>query len=140
MIGSNGNLFLILIGLGEPELAYAFANRSAVLLHLRKYEECLLDIDQALINGYPAESHYKLEERKAKCYLGLNKHSEAIKACQSVIQLIAQSHLDPIKKSQINRDVQRLLDEARKEPSIKINAPKHSDEIGNIFIFYSNEF
>ena len=34
-------------------LALALANRSAVLLHLKKYDLCLADIDKALKNDYP---------------------------------------------------------------------------------------
>lgn len=116
-------------GVGEPELAYAFANRSAVLLHLGKYEECLIDIKQALINGYPKESHYKLEERKAKCYLGLEKASKAVAACQSAIQLVTQCQLDPIKESRINRDIQKLLDEANQKTLAETNELVHAEAI-----------
>ena len=114
-------------------MAYAFANRSAVLLHLGKYEECLIDIKQALINGYPKESHYKLEERKAKCYLGLEKASKAVAACQSAIQLVTQCQLDPIKESRINRDIQKLLDEANQKTLAETNELVHAEAIGNTF-------
>lgn len=121
-------------------MAYAFANRSAVLLHLGKYEECLLDISQALINGYPTELLYKLEERKAKCNLGLNKVKEAIKACQSVMQLIEQFRMDPIKKNRINKDIHKLLDDAKQKPLTETNEPVNSKEMGNLSAFHLNQF
>ena len=49
------------------DLSFAYANRSAVLLVLKKYDSCLVDIDLALEYGYPANMRHKLEERREKC-------------------------------------------------------------------------
>lgn len=49
-------------------LAVCFANRSAVLFGMQKYEDCLADIDRAVRHGYPERSMYKLLCRRAKCH------------------------------------------------------------------------
>lgn len=53
------------------ELALGYANRSAVLLELEQYEECIRDIDLALKFGYPKSSQEKLRNRKKKCEAAL---------------------------------------------------------------------
>jgi hypothetical protein len=45
----------------------AYANRSAVYLAAKKYKECLMNIQWARENGYPAEKIQKLDEREKKC-------------------------------------------------------------------------
>jgi len=48
-------------------LAFAYANRSAALLGLAKYQECLLDINRAFQENYPPALKKKLVDRKKKC-------------------------------------------------------------------------
>jgi len=57
----------------SPELALAYANRSAVLFRLGKYDSCLLDANRALTNNYPDSLKPKLHERKKNCLLQLHK-------------------------------------------------------------------
>ncbi|XP_066552066.1 protein-lysine N-methyltransferase SMYD4 isoform X2 [Amia ocellicauda] len=52
---------------GTEELALCFANRSAALVHLALYKECLADIRRALSNGYPKPLEPKLLARQADC-------------------------------------------------------------------------
>lgn len=52
---------------GSPELAVAFANRSAALYKLDRFEACLVDINRALNENYPETSKQKLYDRKKKC-------------------------------------------------------------------------
>lgn len=52
---------------GSEELSLAYANRSAVLLRVRKYELCLLDINRALKGNYPEHLKSKLYDRKRRC-------------------------------------------------------------------------
>lgn len=61
----------------SEELAIAYANRSAVLFKLGKFDLCILDIDRALSNSYPKPLKYKLYERKGKCLLEIGRHFEA---------------------------------------------------------------
>ena len=49
------------------ELALAYANRSAAYLEESKYDECLLNIQWARENDYPADKLEKLKEREDKC-------------------------------------------------------------------------
>ncbi|KAJ9594028.1 hypothetical protein L9F63_014544, partial [Diploptera punctata] len=58
-------------------LAIAFANRSAVLFRLGKYNLCLQDISQALKYNYPNKLVYKLFERQGKCLLLLGRNKDA---------------------------------------------------------------
>lgn len=51
----------------SPELAFAYANRSATLLKLERYEACLVDINRALKENYPETSKPKLVDRKKNC-------------------------------------------------------------------------
>lgn len=51
----------------KAELALAYANRSAAFLEESKYDECLLNIQWARENGYPADKLEKLKERENKC-------------------------------------------------------------------------
>ncbi|KAJ9594027.1 hypothetical protein L9F63_014543 [Diploptera punctata] len=58
-------------------LAIAFANRSAVLFRLGKYNLCLQDISQALKYNYPNKLQYKLFERQGKCLHYLRRNKDA---------------------------------------------------------------
>nr|CAD7398216.1 unnamed protein product [Timema cristinae] len=59
---------------GSSDLALAYANRSAVLLHLEYYQECLRDIELALKNNYPQHLRHKLEARQGRCLAELQLH------------------------------------------------------------------
>lgn len=48
-------------------LALAYANRSAVMFELHQYEECLKDVELAILHGYPEASRCKLLARKERC-------------------------------------------------------------------------
>ncbi|XP_053703023.1 SET and MYND domain-containing protein 4 isoform X2 [Synchiropus splendidus] len=52
---------------GSPQLSLCFANRSAALHRLRRYQESLDDVDRAGRSGYPAHLSHKLEARRASC-------------------------------------------------------------------------
>lgn len=51
---------------GSQELAFAYANRSAVLISVGKQLECLLDINRAFKENYPEAGKQKLIDRKNK--------------------------------------------------------------------------
>ncbi|XP_047462174.1 SET and MYND domain-containing protein 4 [Mugil cephalus] len=51
----------------SEQLSLCFANRSAALYHLQRYQECLDDIDSALKSGYPSHLSHKLQDRRALC-------------------------------------------------------------------------
>ena len=58
---------------GSATLAFAYANRSALLLHLRKYEDSVRDIDAALKITEQIPLRVKLLCRKAECLIALGK-------------------------------------------------------------------
>ena len=62
----------------SQELSLSYANRSALLLHLHKYVECIEDINRALELNYPEHLKGKLLYRKIQCLNYLN-YSENIK-------------------------------------------------------------
>ena len=54
-------------------LAFAYGNRSALLLHLRKYEDSVRDIDKALRITEQIPLRVKLLCRKAECWIAFLK-------------------------------------------------------------------
>lgn len=63
----NYNLAIVNAPKDSSEYSMGFANRSAVLYRLEKYEECLLDIERALATGYEESLKPKLIKRKTSC-------------------------------------------------------------------------
>ncbi|KAK2577172.1 hypothetical protein KPH14_003329 [Odynerus spinipes] len=57
------------------ELALAYANRSAVLLKIHKYTECIQDIDRALSLNYPDKLRAKLYVRRLECLVSIGESS-----------------------------------------------------------------
>lgn len=51
----------------KENFALAYANRSACYLEIKKYDECLQNIQWAKKNEYPADKIQKLIEREEKC-------------------------------------------------------------------------
>ena len=78
----------------RAQLPLAFANRSAALFHLQKYDLCIKDVDMAMQSGYPRELLYKLHDRRAKCYLKLKNRKPAIESAQSALDSMGDSKLD----------------------------------------------
>lgn len=52
---------------GTLSVGLAYANRSAAYLRLRRYENCLRNIQLARDCGYPEEKLIKLSQREEKC-------------------------------------------------------------------------
>ncbi|KAF2365048.1 SET domain [Trinorchestia longiramus] len=64
----------------SPNLPLLYANRSAVLFHMGRFEECLEDIDRALKKQYPDHLQHKVLVRRAQCLQSLGRRSEALTA------------------------------------------------------------
>lgn len=60
----------------SEELALAYGNRSAVLIRLRKYRECIEDIDRALELNCPINLKGKLYCRKLECLQRISSNSK----------------------------------------------------------------
>lgn len=77
----------------KNELALSYANRSAALFHLKKYDLALLDISQAFNHDYPREMHVKLYERQGKCNAELGKKEAAVDSFTRAIDSLKAAHL-----------------------------------------------
>ena len=62
----------------SEHVALGFANRSAVYLVLKLYEECLENIKSACDYGYPEDKVCKLKEREEKCENYMKKCSQRV--------------------------------------------------------------
>ncbi|XP_054001166.1 SET and MYND domain-containing protein 4-like [Hylaeus anthracinus] len=79
----------------SEQLALGYANRSAVLIKLHKYEECVRDINRALALQYPDNLKAKIYARKIDCFEVL-KHptmEDAIKEAQEWLNKISFSNV-----------------------------------------------
>ncbi|XP_050679949.1 SET and MYND domain-containing protein 4-like isoform X2 [Leptidea sinapis] len=61
----------------DTEYATALANRSASLMRLKRFQECLADIELSLKNGYKVELQPKLLLRRVECYIELKQQHKA---------------------------------------------------------------
>ncbi|XP_062870212.1 SET and MYND domain-containing protein 4 [Trichomycterus rosablanca] len=57
----------------SEQISLCYANRSAALFHLGFYDECLVDIQRALDEGYPSQLQRKLLDRRSQCLNQLEK-------------------------------------------------------------------
>lgn len=78
----------------NEQLPLAFANRSAAFLHLRKFQLCIQDVENAMQHGYPKNMLYKLYDRKGKCYMGLKQYKAAEEEFNKALECIHEAKLD----------------------------------------------
>jgi len=90
---------------GRKDAALALANRSAVWVKLKRYEESLDDLEAAMVFGYPTNMLYKLVDRQARCLAALGRVEEARTSFNRVILLLKQSALDAGKQEAWKKDV-----------------------------------
>lgn len=69
----------------------------------------MADIEEALRVGYPKELQYKLEERRAKCYLGLKDNGRAVESFRKTLQALDDAKISPEKKHKLASDSQIML-------------------------------
>ncbi|XP_012343645.2 SET and MYND domain-containing protein 4 isoform X2 [Apis florea] len=81
----------------SEQLALAYANRSAVLLKLHKYELCIQDIDRTLALAYPNNLRAKLYVRKVECLNAL-KHPNIEDTIKEAQYWLEKMSLDDRKK------------------------------------------
>ncbi|CAF4743987.1 unnamed protein product [Pieris macdunnoughi] len=112
----------------DTEYALALANRSAALLRLKRFKECIADIDLSIASGYKREMLHKLLLRKADCYIELNQTKNAqasiIHASEHAISL----KLSAIQMAEFERHV-RLL-----ERKINTGEVTHSPDEYNVVL------
>ena len=98
---------------GKKDCSLALANRSAVWMKLKKYEECLDDINAAIYFKYPQNMLYKLIDRKAKCQVALGQVDDAKTSYNRVILLLKQSNLEADKQEVWNKDITAELEKLK---------------------------
>ncbi|XP_023246232.1 SET and MYND domain-containing protein 4-like [Copidosoma floridanum] len=96
----------------SEELSLAYANRSAVLLRLHRYAECIEDINRALELNYPNKLRGKLLFRKIEC-LGASENSNDV--CKVLDE--ATSWLENI----------TLEDDEKQKYKVKLDCAKNSN-------------
>lgn len=61
---------------GSKQISLAYANRSACFLHMKHYNECLVDIELAKASGYPSNMMSKIYQRKEECLKYIEEDAE----------------------------------------------------------------
>lgn len=98
------------------ELAKAYSNRSALLLHLKKYKECIVDIDKSLEITKSEQLKTNLLARKTQCLnLIRNSHVASEKLPQKNSNLLS-------KDDKISDDQKKLLDKFSIRKSVFLNS------------------
>ncbi|XP_044741757.1 SET and MYND domain-containing protein DDB_G0284059 [Chrysoperla carnea] len=100
------------------DVAIIRANRSAVLQHLKLYRLALIDIECALKMDYPKDMQYKLHERKARIYLALKKHADALDAFKRTISTLSDCKLPLERKQQLQMDAQIMVGMLSKDKNV----------------------
>lgn len=95
--------------------ALAYANRSAVLFHLREYNLCLRDIQASLDSNYPEENCYKMFDRRGRCFKLLGRMTEAYSAFNEALKSVENSNLKEKDKISWKKDVEKKLKECSED-------------------------
>ncbi|XP_066968719.1 SET and MYND domain-containing protein 4-like [Macrobrachium rosenbergii] len=107
----------------EECLSLSYANRSAVLFHLGKYQLCLNDIELAVEAGYPSNLMYKVLDRRGQCLVKLGKHSQALEAFHAADSALSDSTLEEKKmeawKKDLAKKAEQCQDKTDKETEVK---------------------
>ncbi|NXP51754.1 SMYD4 protein, partial [Heliornis fulica] len=88
---------------GSPEVSVCFANRSAALFHLGRFQLCLEDIARAESQGYPDRLLPKVLLRKAECLLCLGRLQEAMDVLRVVENKIAMDGIMIAQQTQLKK-------------------------------------
>ncbi|NXF53300.1 SMYD4 protein, partial [Oceanites oceanicus] len=110
---------------GGPEVSLCFANRSAALFHLGRFEVCLEDIARAESHGYPDRLLPKVLLRKAECLLCLGRLQDAADALKVVENKIA---MDGIMTSPTHQTVLKKLSQLKIKIREKESCPEPARE------------
>ncbi|XP_057327900.1 SET and MYND domain-containing protein 4 [Microplitis mediator] len=93
----------------KKDLGIFLANRSAALYNLDLHELALSDANEAFQIGYPKELAYKLEERRARCYLALKNNTQAIESFKKTLTNLDDTKLPLEKKQKLEMDIRMML-------------------------------
>ncbi|XP_063634781.1 SET and MYND domain-containing protein 4-like [Cydia splendana] len=103
----------------------ALANRSAALLRMKKFKECLSDISLALSHGYPREQRHKLLLRRADCHAELRARTKALAALDEARAHAAELRLSPASTAEFERLVKIMENKmaAQQEAEVQNEGP-----------------
>jgi len=99
------------------------------LYHLERHEHALGDIEEATRLGYPQDLFYKLEERRARCLLGLNKHNEAVEAFRCALRALDDARILSERKQKFEMDIRMMLAVMDKGKQLNETASKNRSRV-----------
>ncbi|XP_076242049.1 protein-lysine N-methyltransferase SMYD4 isoform X2 [Calliopsis andreniformis] len=108
----------------SEQLSLAYANRSAILIKLHKYEECIQDIDRALTLAYPDNLRAKLYVRKVECLQAL-KDSNAEEVAKEAQQWLEKMSLNDSNRKKLNEKLTSIRRTPERCNSKKQNTTRH---------------
>lgn len=79
------------------------------MYHLERHEYALEDIEEASQLDYSRDLFYKLEERRARCLLGLKRHDEAVKAFRRALQALDDARIPLERRQKFEADIRVML-------------------------------
>ena len=88
-------------------LAFAFANRSALLLEMEQFQFSISDINNAILYGYTHSKQYKMFERKIKCLIGLRKFEMAKNLLSLLLDNLTNFPVNPKELSQLKSNLSK---------------------------------
>ncbi|KAI5640313.1 SET domain-containing protein [Phthorimaea operculella] len=91
-----------------PMYPLALANRSAALLRMKRFKECLEDIGLAIDNGYPLSQRHKLLLRRSDCLIELGRKEDAKHALEDATKQAATLNLSPTLTAEFDRHIKML--------------------------------
>ena len=94
----------------QHELPLAYANRSAALLRLRRFQLCIRDTELAIEHGFPKESQYKLYDRRGKAYAEMSCQENAIENFKIARELLDVSDLQDKVKVKWQKEIDQQLE------------------------------
>lgn len=109
----------------NSEFVLALGNRSACLLQMKRYVECLSDLALALRYGYPRRLRYKLYDRQARALIELGRYDDAMEALRELHGSLSLTTLEPDQRSSIARNAEKKMDFCR---SAVVQPPTQNDE------------
>ena len=96
------------------EIAFAYANRSAVFFQMGEFQLCLNDIDTAFKYDYPQRLRQKLVERKINCLFQLRRYKRLV--------AFMEANLDPESIGLFKEKLEQARREEKQEEE-KANEP-----------------
>ncbi|XP_028163407.1 SET and MYND domain-containing protein 4-like isoform X1 [Ostrinia furnacalis] len=108
-----------------PMYPLALANRSAALLRMKRFQECLADIKLALDHGYSNEQRHKLLLRQADCHIELGSREQAVAALSAAATHAHSLQLAPTHAAEFDRHIKIL--ERKLEALQEINEVKQEE-------------